>query len=66
MKAISKGSSERSAKFKELYALSVISRQEYEKATTSAAEVQVRVDEVRKQIATTESTIAEARRQPAA
>jgi soluble lytic murein transglycosylase-like protein len=55
---------ERSTKFKELLALGVISRQEYEKAMTSATEVQVKVDEVRKQIATAERTIAEAKREP--
>ena len=65
MKAIFKGSVERSANFKGALRAGVISRQEYEKVTTSAADVQVKVDEVRKQIATTEGTIAEARREPA-
>jgi len=55
---------ERSAKWKGLYAYGLISRQEYLKATSDITEAQVKVDEVRKQIATAETTIAEARRQP--
>ncbi|MCM3872147.1 MAG: lytic transglycosylase domain-containing protein [Pyrinomonadaceae bacterium] len=53
-----------SAKRKELYAYGLISRQEYLQATVDITEAQVKVDEVRKQIATAEITIAEARRQP--
>ena len=48
--------SEHSAKFKELYAYGLISRQEYLKTTAEITEAQVKVDEVRKQIATTEIT----------
>ncbi|MGH9882178.1 MAG: transglycosylase SLT domain-containing protein, partial [Pyrinomonadaceae bacterium] len=55
---------EHSAKWKELYADGLISRQEYEKGAGDITEAQVKVDEVRKQIATTEITIAEARREP--
>jgi hypothetical protein len=57
---------ERSAKLKGLYAYGLISRQEYLKATSDITEAQVKVDEVRKQIAKTEITIAEARREPQA
>ena len=56
--------SERSTKWKGLYAYGLISRQEYLKATSDITEAQVKVDDVRKQIATAELTIAEARRQP--
>jgi soluble lytic murein transglycosylase-like protein len=55
---------EHSAKWKELYSDGLISRQEYETSTGDFAEAQVKVDEVRKQIATAEITIAEARGQP--
>jgi soluble lytic murein transglycosylase-like protein len=55
---------ERSAKWKDLYAYGLISRQEYLKATSDITEAQVKVDEVRQQIATAEITIAEARREP--
>jgi soluble lytic murein transglycosylase-like protein len=55
---------ERSTKWKGLYAYGLISRQEYLKATGDITEAQVKVDEVRKQIATAEITIAEARREP--
>jgi soluble lytic murein transglycosylase-like protein len=55
---------ERSAKWKELYAYGLISRQEYMKATSDMTEAQVKVDMVRKQIVTAEITIAEARREP--
>lgn len=55
---------ERSTKWKSLYAYGLISRQEYLKATSDITEAQVKVAEVRKQIATAELTIAEARRQP--
>jgi soluble lytic murein transglycosylase-like protein len=56
--------SEQSAKRKELYLYGLISRQEYETTTGDITEAQVKVDEVRKQLATVEITIAEARRQP--
>lgn len=52
---------EHSAKFKELYTYGLISRQEYLKTTVEITEAQVKVDEVRKEIATTEITIAESR-----
>ena len=55
---------EHSAKWKELYAEGLISRRKYETTTGEITEAQVKVDEVRKQIATTEMTLAEARRQP--
>jgi Transglycosylase SLT domain len=55
---------EHSAKWKELYSDGLISRQEYETTTGEIAEAQAKVDEVRKQIATADMTIAEARRQP--
>ena len=55
---------EHSAKWEELYADGLISRQEYETTTGNITAAQVKVDEVRKQIATAEITIAEARRQP--
>ena len=55
---------EHSAKWKGLYTDGLISRQEYETSTGDITEAQVKVDEVRKQIATAEITIAEARRQP--
>jgi soluble lytic murein transglycosylase-like protein len=55
---------EHSAKWKELYADGLISRQEYERSTGDITEAQVKVDEVRKRIATAEITIAEAGRQP--
>jgi soluble lytic murein transglycosylase-like protein len=55
---------EHSAKFKELYAYGLISRQEYLKTTVEVTEAQAKVDDVRKQIAITEITLAEARRQP--
>jgi soluble lytic murein transglycosylase-like protein len=53
---------EQSAKLKELYADGVISRQEYEKTTVNITEAQAKVDDLRKQIATTDIAIAEARR----
>jgi soluble lytic murein transglycosylase-like protein len=53
---------DQSAKLKELYADGVISRQEYEKTTVNISEAQAKVDDVRKQIATTDIAIAEARR----
>ena len=56
--------SEQSAKWKELYTDGLISRLEYEKTTNNTTAAQIKVDEVRKQIATAEMTIAEARRQP--
>ena len=55
---------EHSANWKELYAYGVISRLEYLKATSDITAAQVKVDELRKQIATVEITIAEARRVP--
>ena len=55
---------EHSAKWKELYTDGLISRQEYERSTGDITEAQVKVDEVRKRIATAEITIAEAGRQP--
>jgi len=55
---------EQSAKKKELYLYGLISRQEYETTTDDITEAQVKMDEVRKKIATAEMTIAEARRQP--
>jgi hypothetical protein len=56
--------SEDSAKFKELYSEGLISRREYETRISGITEVQVRIDELRKQIKSTEITIAEARGQP--
>jgi soluble lytic murein transglycosylase-like protein len=56
--------SEQSTQSKELYADGLISRVEYEKSTNNITAAQAKVDEVRKQIAATELTIAEARRQP--
>jgi soluble lytic murein transglycosylase-like protein len=53
-----------SPKWKELYAGGLISRQEFETKSGDITEAQVRVDEVRKQIATAEMAIAEARRPP--
>jgi len=55
---------EHAVKWKELYAEGLISRREYETKSGDITEAQVRVDEVRKQIATAEITIAEARRPP--
>lgn len=55
---------EHSAKWKELYVEGLISRREYDTTTSGITEAQVKADEVRKQIMTTEITIAEARRQP--
>ena len=55
---------ERSAKGKGLYDEGIISRREYETTLSGIAETQVKLNEVRKQITTTEITIAEARRQP--
>ncbi|HUS12778.1 MAG TPA: transglycosylase SLT domain-containing protein [Pyrinomonadaceae bacterium] len=55
---------EHSAEWKELYAEGLISRREYETTMGGITEAQVKVDEVRKQIMTTEIVIAEARRQP--
>ena len=57
---------ERSANWKELYAEGLISRREYETKTADITEAQVKMDEVRKQIANAELMIAEARRQPQA
>jgi Transglycosylase SLT domain len=59
-----KSRTERSEKWKELYTDGLISRQEYETTTADITEAQVKVDDVRKQIATAEMTLAEARRQP--
>jgi soluble lytic murein transglycosylase-like protein len=56
--------SERSGKWKELYEEGLISRREYETTTSGITEAQVKVDEVRKQIAAADITIAEAMRQP--
>jgi membrane-bound lytic murein transglycosylase B len=53
---------EQSAGLKELYADGVISRQEYEKTTANITEAQAKVDDLRKEIATTDIAIAEARR----
>jgi len=53
---------EQSAKRNELYASGLISRQEYETTMGVITEAQVKVAEVRKQIATADITIAEARR----
>jgi len=55
---------EHSAAWKELYAYGLISRQEYLNTTVDLTEAKAKVDEVRKQIATTEMTIAQARQQP--
>ncbi|MCM3903350.1 MAG: lytic transglycosylase domain-containing protein [Pyrinomonadaceae bacterium] len=55
---------EHSAKRKELYLYGLISRQEFEATAGDIVEAQLKVDEVRKQIATAEIAIAEARRQP--
>ncbi len=55
---------EHSANWKELYAKGLISRRDYETKTGRIIEAQVKVDEVRKQIMTTEIVIAEAKRQP--
>jgi soluble lytic murein transglycosylase-like protein len=59
-----KKQNERAAKWKELYADGLISRQEYEKTAGDIAAAQVKVDDVRKQIASTEIAIAEAKRAP--
>ena len=53
---------EHTAKWKELYTDGLISRQEYEAASGDISEAQAKVADVRKQIATAELTIAEARR----
>jgi len=53
---------EHTAKWKELYTDGLISRQEYEAASGNISEAQAKVADVRKQIATAELTIAEARR----
>jgi hypothetical protein len=55
---------ERSARLRELYTDGLISRVEYEKATGDITVAQKKVDEVRKQVAGTEMTIADAQRQP--
>ncbi len=55
---------EHSEKCKELYAEGVISRREYETTTGDVTEAQVKVDEMRKQIATAELTIVRAGRLP--
>jgi soluble lytic murein transglycosylase-like protein len=55
---------EHSEKCKELYAEGVISRREYETTTGEVAEAQVKVDEMRKQIATVEVMIARTGRLP--
>jgi soluble lytic murein transglycosylase-like protein len=55
---------EQAVKRKELYVYGIISRQEYETTTGAIAQAQVKVDEMRKQIASTEIAIVEARRQP--
>jgi soluble lytic murein transglycosylase-like protein len=61
-----KKQTERAAKWKELYDDGLISRQEYEQTSGDIKAAQVKVDETRKQIATTEIAIAEARREPSA
>lgn len=53
---------ERAAKWKELYDDGLISRVEYEQSSADITAAQVKVDEVRKQIATTDVAIAEAKR----
>jgi soluble lytic murein transglycosylase-like protein len=55
---------ERSTKWEALYKDGLISRKEYETSTSDITAAQAKVDEVRKQIATAEITIAEAQRQP--
>jgi soluble lytic murein transglycosylase-like protein len=55
---------ERSANWNELLTEGLITRQEYEATKGDITEAQAKVDEVRKQIATAEVVIAEARRQP--
>ena len=59
-----KKQTERAAKWKELYTDGLISKQEYEKTAGDITAAQVKVDEVRKQIATTDIAIAEAKRSP--
>src|SRR5467141_3656334 len=55
---------EHSAKCKELYAEGVISGREYETTTGDVTEAQVKVDQLRKQIATAEVTITQTGRLP--
>src|SRR4030095_10171602 len=55
---------DRAAKWKELYTDGLISRIEYEATAGEITAAQVRVDDVRKQIAKAEITIAEARKGP--
>src|SRR5258705_5271528 len=57
-----KNRTEHAAKWKELYTEGLISRHEYETTSTDITQAQAKVDEVRKQIATAELTIAEASR----
>src|SRR5262245_4124984 len=57
---------ERATKWDELYRDGLISRKEYESSASDITAAQAKVDEVRKQIATVEMTIAEATRQPSA
>jgi hypothetical protein len=57
-----KNRTEHATKWKELYTEGLISRQEYETTATNITQAQAKVDEVRKQIATAELTIAEAGR----
>jgi soluble lytic murein transglycosylase-like protein len=59
-----KKQTERSAKWKELYEEGLISRREYETTTRDITEAQIKVDGVRKQIATAEIAMTEAMRQP--
>jgi soluble lytic murein transglycosylase-like protein len=59
-----KKQTERATKWKELYDDGLISRNEYEQTSGDIKTAQAKVDEVRKQIATTEMAIAEAKREP--
>jgi soluble lytic murein transglycosylase-like protein len=55
---------ERASKWDDLYRDGLISRKEYESSGSDITAAQARVDEDRKQLATVEITIAEAKRQP--
>src|SRR5262249_15214559 len=57
---------ERATKWDELFRDGLISRKEYESSASDITAAQAKVDEVRKQIATVDMTIAEAQRQPSA
>ncbi len=57
---------DRATKWDELYRDGLISRKEYESSASDITAAQAKVDEVRKQIATVEMTIAEASRPPSA